>query len=283
MKSLIFGVLSVAALAGAWVCLSRAKAPPAAAIQPVVEASAAAAGETPLRAEPAPAPRRMPPDSPAQPAAAQPHKVAAAGTARAVQDAAMVGRTVDLLVSREATYGQKQAAWKQLRDAGRLDEAIHDLEQRMAADPRSAEYPSELGQAYLKKCAMLDDIREQGLLALQADKLFDSALAMDPANWEARFTKALAMSHWPESLNKGDEVVQQFETLLQQQESQTAQPHFVDTYQRFGDFYLKAGHNDYARTVWERGARVFPGDEDLQKRLADLNAQPTAAATASGR
>ena len=62
--------------------------------------------------------------------------------------------------------------WKQLREAGKLDQAISELEQRVASDPRSAENAAALGQAYLQKCGTIKDVREQGILAMQADKLF---------------------------------------------------------------------------------------------------------------
>src|SRR4051812_12758220 len=42
-------------------------------------------------------------------------------------------RAVDALVSAQVTYVQKQAAWRQLIEAGKLDEAIAELERRMAS------------------------------------------------------------------------------------------------------------------------------------------------------
>jgi tetratricopeptide (TPR) repeat protein len=176
-------------------------------------------------------------------------------------------RTVDLLVSKEASYQQKQEAWKQLRDSGQLDQAIAELEQRVASDPRSAENAAALGKAYLEKCGTIHDVREQGILAMQADEVFDAALSLDPSNWDARFTKAVAMSYWPPTLNKGDEVIQHFQTLIEQQEAETPQPQFAGTYEWLGDQYQKAGRTDDARAVWQRGAALFPADEKLRARL----------------
>lgn len=191
----------------------------------------------------------------------------------------MLKQAVDILVSPQASYGQKQATWKQLRDAGKLDLAIRELEQGTAANPGVADYPAALGQAYLKKCATIQDLREQGILAMQADKLFDAALELDPANWEARFTKAVALSYWPPTMNKGEEVIQHFQTLIQQQETQAPQPHFAASYVRLGEQYQKSGRNDYARMVWERGGALFPNDEGLQSKLAPANAAPGAGST----
>ena len=185
-------------------------------------------------------------------------------------DAAFLNQAVDLLVSTQATRQQKRDTWKQLRESGKLDQVITALEQRTTNDPRTAEYPAALGQAYLQKCGTIKDVREQGILAMQADKLFDTALTLDSSNWEARFTKAVGMSYWPPVLNKGDEVVQNLETLIQQQETQAPQPHFAETYAWLGDQYQKSGRTDDARAVWQRGATLFPADEKLREKLASI-------------
>jgi hypothetical protein len=212
------------------------------------------------------------PEQPAQPAgiprAVKPTASTAATPANSVLEAAALSRTVDVLVSPQATYGQKQEAWKQLREAGKLDQVITELEQRTANDPRSADNPAALGHAYLQKCGTIQDVREQGILAMQADKQFDTALSLDPSNWEGRFMKAVAMSYWPPMLNKGEEVIQHFQTLIQQQEAQTPQPHFADTYAWLGDQYQKAGRGDDAKAAWQRGAALFPADEKLRTKLA---------------
>jgi hypothetical protein len=186
-------------------------------------------------------------------------------------DAALLNQAVDLLVSTQATRQQKRDTWKQLRAAGKLDPVITELEQRMTNDPRTAEYPAALGQAYLQKCGTLQDVREQGILAMQADKLFETALTLDSSNWEARFTKAMGMSYWPPILNKADEVIQNFQTLIEQQEAQTPQPHFAETYAWLGDQYQKSGRTDDARAIWQRGAVLFPGDEKLKEKLTAIH------------
>ena len=172
------------------------------------------------------------------------------------------------LLSAQVSFEQKQAAWKQLKDTGKLDQAITELEQRMANDPRSAEYPATLGQAYLRKSETLQDVREMGILAMKADQVFDTALGLDPTNWEARFTKAVALSYWPPMLNKGQEVIDHFQTLIQQQETQAPQPQFAMTYVRLGDQYQKAGNTDYAKQVWQRGTALYPNDQELTAKLA---------------
>lgn len=178
------------------------------------------------------------------------------------------GAELKTLVSPQASYAQKQAAWKQLRDAGQLDQAIAQLEQAVNEDPKVAEYSAELGRAYLQKLGTTQDIRQQAVLAMQADQTFDEALKLDPNNWDARFYKATALSHWPADLNKSQEVMQNLSTLIDQQEARPPQPEYAQSYVLLGEQYLKAGYPDNAKEMWQRGAALFPQNEVLQKKLA---------------
>jgi tetratricopeptide (TPR) repeat protein len=175
---------------------------------------------------------------------------------------------LEILVSARTGYPQKQATWKQLQDTHKLDQLIAELEQQTKRHPRSAVFPAVLGRAYLEKSSTLHEITDQGILAMQADQSFAAALSLDPSNWEARFTKAVAMSYWPPMLNKSQEVIDNFETLIQQQEAQPPQPQFAQTYAWLGDQYQKAGNEKQAQSVWQHGAELYPNDTTLRQKLA---------------
>jgi hypothetical protein len=180
-------------------------------------------------------------------------------------------RAIDTLVSPQASFQQKHEAWRQLRDAGQLDEVIVALKEGAADNPNSAAYPAALGQAQLYKAGEVawsgGTISEMGMLGMQADQNFDHALTLDPANWEAQFFKAVAMSHWPLELNKGEEVVQRLSSLIDQQDTLTPQPQFAQTYVVLGDQYQKMGEPDYALATWQIGAQKFPSDPALQQKI----------------
>ena len=149
-----------------------------------------------------------------------------------------------------------------------MDDAIAELQGRVAANPDSVEDTVTLAEAYLKKCGQTADIRQQAMLAMQADQLLDTALGADSSNWEAQFDKVSAMAHWPLELNQGSKGVGQFQTLIQEQESQPSQPQFALSYLRLGDFYQRTGDAADAMQVWQRGAALFPESTDLQNRLS---------------
>jgi tetratricopeptide (TPR) repeat protein len=267
MKQLIYAVLGIAAVGGGiGLYASRQPGP---AVPPAQTVSESNPGDAAVA-------RKLPPrtvelageTSSAGPVDAKPAPVVAEAAPEATSPAAKeIKQLVDTLVSRQVSFAQKQAAWKQLKDSGQLDQAISELEQRAAGDPKIAEYPAALGQAYLQKASTIQDIPDQGILAMKADKSFDAALSLDPSNWEARFTKAVAMSYWPPQLNKGQEVIDHFTQLIEQQEAKAPQPQFAATYLMLGDHYQKTGKGDYARATWQCGAALFPGNPELRAKL----------------
>jgi tetratricopeptide (TPR) repeat protein len=273
MKRTTLFVLGAGLMAGLAFWMTHGKSGPVTQQQATVEAAAPQevepAGPQPMKHNQA-ADRVPDANTPEDPSFSKPQPAAAPVVAPDPQAAARMAfqQSMDILLSSQSTHEQRQAAWKQLMKAGQLDQAISQLQQLMTANPQSAQYPGDLGEAYLKKCSQTDDVREQGILALNADELFDTALNLDPSDWEARYTKAVALSHWPPSLNKGQDAINNLLTLIQQQEAQPPQSQFALPYLQLGDQYQKTGSPDSARQVWAVGAGLFPGNEDLQSRLA---------------
>jgi len=180
----------------------------------------------------------------------------------------VVTRCLDTLLSKQSTFQQRQVAWGKLRDAGHLDQTISTLERRAASDNTNGDIPATLGQAYLQKAGTLQDIREQGILGMKADQSFDTALELDPANWDARFWKATAMSYWPPQLGKGPELIEHCLELIRIQEARQPQPEFAQTYILLGDQYQKEGHSDYAEEIWNRGLALYPDSDALRQKSA---------------
>lgn len=275
MKRLILAAVCVGVIGGATLYfLNRQKTGPIAPAEPMAEAAstrtledtpsakAVAAQQTEPRVSATSAnPSQAPPVSPVL-NEVKPDNSTNSTTSTAFRQA------IAILVSPQSSFQQRQAAWKQLRDAGELDHALATLKQGTADNPASAEYPTALGEAYVYKLQTIRDFHEVSILALQADQSFDAALGLDPANWEAQFFKAAALSHWPPEMNKGPEVIQQLSKLIDQQEAMPPQPQFAQTYVLLGDQYKKADQPDYAAQTWRLGLAKFPGDSTLQGRIA---------------
>lgn len=71
----------------------------------------------------------------------------ATGCGNAVRESGLpIGflQAIETSVSSQRNFDQKEAAWKQIIDAGQLDQAISELEKRAAYNPRRAEYATTL-------------------------------------------------------------------------------------------------------------------------------------------
>ena len=78
----------------------------------------------------------------------------------------------------------------------------------------------------------------------------------------------MALSFWPANFGKQPESIQQFETLIQQQQhlppsNDHAQSHFF-----LGNLYQQTGRPDMALAAWKRGLDLFPGNEQLAAQIA---------------
>jgi tetratricopeptide (TPR) repeat protein len=172
------------------------------------------------------------------------------------------------LLDPQVAFERKQEVWAELTKSGKLDVAIAELELRAKENPSNADIPASLGRGYLQKAGSIEDVREQGILGMKADQTFEAALGIDAQNWEARFWKATAMSHWPMQLNKTPEVVDDLLTLVDQQEKAPIRSEFAQTYVLLGEQYDKSGHPDYAKQIWQRGLALFPDQSSLKDKLA---------------
>jgi len=268
-KIVILSVLIAALVAGAIVYLNKQKTPPPPA--PIAESA-------PQQTE-QPAGGKIPVTKPEQPqtpsinasAVAQaPTATTATTETNSSASTNTISKAVDALLA--ATSG-KHEMFEQLRKSGQLDAVIAELQQRAAANPTDAEIPTTLGEALLNKVKSLHDNgdtdrNELGILALQADQSFNTALKIDPKNWEAQFVKASTMFYWPPDGQRDGDAAQMLANLIDQQDGMPSNPVFAQTYLALGNQYQKMGKMNEAIATWTLGAQKFPGDPTLQKKLA---------------
>lgn len=163
-----------------------------------------------------------------------------------------------------------QLRWEKVRASGRIDEVVAAYQERATARPDDPMAQVDLGNAYLQKLFQIGDGPVKGMVAMQADSAFDRALAVDPQHWEARYTKAVSLSHWPPVLGKQAEAIGHFETLVLQQRTMAPQPHHVQTYILLGNLYQQSGKAEQAKATWQEGLGVFPGHAALIEALSRL-------------
>jgi tetratricopeptide (TPR) repeat protein len=164
-------------------------------------------------------------------------------------------------------WEKRDRIWKELRDAGLMDEAIAKIEAMAKGESSNADLQTFLGEAYLQKLFTVSDGPEKGTWAIKADQAFDAALGIDANHWEARFSKAVSLAFWPPIFNKQSEAMKQFETLVSQQEaSGSTKEGYAQTYVFLGNLYQQQGKGDKALELWKKGAALFPDNAELKEK-----------------
>ena len=164
-------------------------------------------------------------------------------------------------------YDEKEELWKQLREAGLIDDMVAAFKARADQYPDVADAQAQLGDAYLQKLFGVPD-NEKGKWSMLADRSYDEALDIDPKHWDARFAKAISLSHWPSFMGRGPEAMKHFETLIEQQESSGGgHAGYANSYLFLGNMYHQAGKREEAKEVWQRGYNLHPGSAALAARL----------------
>ena len=154
--------------------------------------------------------------------------------------------------------------WKRVHAAGRMAEVIDKFAELAKANPNDTRVQMDLANACLAYVQM-DPTQWQ--YSVQADGVFDRVLALDENHWEARFTKAMSYTFWPEFTGKKTAALKHFERLVAQQEQLPPEPHHVQTYLFLGNL-LQERDPERARAIWRQGLQRHPNHAELQQRLA---------------
>lgn len=164
----------------------------------------------------------------------------------------------------DADYWENPEMWKRAFAAGRMDEVIAKYEALAKADPKNPAAQMQLAKACIAYLQM-DPSKWQ--LSMKADKAYDNVLDLDENHWEARFSKAVSYTFWPDFMGKKKPAIEHFEILVKQQELQPVADHQAQTYLFLGNL-LEQSDPARAKEVWQRGAQRHPNNTALRERLA---------------
>jgi cytochrome c-type biogenesis protein CcmH/NrfG len=265
-KSIVLFVVAIALVAGAIIFNKQKSSPPPA---PVVETAPTQPEPQPQEIVSTPKPQPTPAVAPATPAPAPVTVAAPAVAENNSYDATnSIHKIVDGLLTARAG---KHELFQQLNKE-QLEGVISELQQRAVANPKDAGIPTTLGEAQLHLVQKLHetgaDEDQVSILALQADQSFNTALKIDPKNWEAQYVKASTTFYWPPNEARDNQAAQMLANLIDQQETMPTQQAFALTYLALGNQYQKMGKTAEAIATWHLGAQKFPSDPALRQKLA---------------
>lgn len=163
-----------------------------------------------------------------------------------------------------SNYWDNRDAWKKAFAAGRMDEVVKKFEELAAASPKDTKTQMDLANAYMAYLQMDNSKYEY---SMKADQVFDKVLALDDKHWEARFTKAVSYTFYPDFLGKKKDAIAHFDTLVKQQEQMPVEASQAQTYLYLGNL-LEARDPAKAREMWAKGAARHPDNQELAKKLS---------------
>ncbi len=223
-----------------------------------------AAAET-AAARPAPAPE-APPARPATPSGPG----APPSPAPAAERAALVDDLLVLAKEGRLTGEQVSSLWNLLPGSGREDAAIAALKAYAAAHPDDPDAQYAVGVALISKLVGGQvSFLEQGALSSQADAAFGKALALDESHFDARYSRAVSLTFWPDAFGKGPDAIREFEFLRERHRADAGIPTMESVYANLVVQYRKAGNAEKAAEVLKEGLATFPDSETLKKFLGD--------------
>ena len=162
---------------------------------------------------------------------------------------------------------ERQTLWEKARKAGLLDAMVKTMEERVEREPNNPDLRLDMGKAYLQKIFEVGSGPMAGLWASRADAAFDAALELDPGHWEARFQKAVSLSFWPPAMGKQGQAIDEFETLIAQQNAGPKKESHAQTYLFLGNMYQQSGSMEKAVEAWQKGLDLFPGNQTLKQQI----------------
>ena len=132
----------------------------------------------------------------------------------------------------------------------------------------------QLAAAHIDKiptCGGMAAIVSKGTLARQALDQTDILIADDESWWPAVYSRAMNHLHWPRALKHSDASARDFRKCIELQNDPgppDARSYYVRAYIGLGDALAKDDRFAEAKKAWQEGLAIFPGNSDLEERMA---------------
>jgi tetratricopeptide (TPR) repeat protein len=151
--------------------------------------------------------------------------------------------------------------------AGEYDRAIAFYEKLVEQHPKSANAWLNFGYAYVDKIPAAGSI-SQVILANNALTQFSKSIELQHT-WLALFTRGNSYLYWPKIFGRAPLGVTDLEEAVAISKKEKTQKRvYARAYIGLGDGYWKTDQPERAKAIWQEGLKLFPGEKQLEARLA---------------
>jgi tetratricopeptide (TPR) repeat protein len=163
--------------------------------------------------------------------------------------------------------------------ASAYDRSIPFFEKLVADHPQSAHAWLNYGYAIVDKIPAAGSIT-QVILANNALKQFSKSIELE-RSWLALYTRGNSYLYWPKVFGRAPLGVADLEEAVglarkEVQEAKRPKRVYARSFVALGDGYWKTEQPEKARAVWQEGLKLFPGEPQIQARLAHTGDELTA-------
>ena len=150
--------------------------------------------------------------------------------------------------------------------AGEYDRCLAFFEKLVTDHPQAANAWLNYGFAYVDKIPAAGSIT-QVILANNALTQFSKSIELRKS-WLALYTRGNSYLYWPKVFGRAPLGVADLEEAVAIVRKEKKKPVYVRSFIALGDGYWKTDQLDKEKTVWQEGLQLFPGDPQLQARIA---------------
>ena len=155
---------------------------------------------------------------------------------------------------------------KAVIQTGEYDRAIDFFKKLVTDHPKAAYAWLNYGYAYVDKIPAAGSIT-QVILANNALTNFTKSIELE-RSWIALFTRGNSYLYWPKIFGRGPLAVADLEEAVAISKKGPQKKVYARAWIALGDAYWRTDQPDKAKATWKEALALFPGDPQLEARIA---------------
>lgn len=152
--------------------------------------------------------------------------------------------------------------------SGEYDRCLAFYEKLVAEHPEAPNVFLNYGYAHVDKIPVEGAITAV-ILANTALEHFSTALELEET-WLVRYTRGNSYLYWPAIFGRTQDGIDDLLRAIEIAEGEAQKPFHGRAWAALGDGYWRLQDPEKAAATWRRGLELYPGNAEIEERLANL-------------